>query len=298
MPVKTLVACCQDSLTKSLDATPQQLYRIERANPGLAAELELWLKHCFLFKEIKDEHERGLHKNPKEWRELYLNRHTEVERKRKAIKERIASQYSKLKNEKAARSIKVLHGVVPVAKNHSYEAARQSTMSKLFQQSKRATNKATSIYQQPKKSTAAPSTAQNFVYAPSASNLIRAPKPPSKLMKDYQHNRIQYPRQKSPPASLIAPKSIIPLDHIERVAKKPKPEEKSLDKKTPIEERKRPSDDRKRPMDERKRPIDERKRPTDEKHKQGERKRRLEDDKHQEPKKRLAAKVNFNIFNE
>lgn len=100
------------------------------------------MKHCFLFKEVKDGYEQGLHRNPKEWRELYLvkfifdfmtfffknipktqNRHTEVERKRKAIKERIASQYSKIKTDKAARSIKVLHGVVPTARNHSYEAA-------------------------------------------------------------------------------------------------------------------------------------------------------------------------------
>lgn len=46
-----------------------------------------------------------------------------MERKRREIKERVATQYSKIKNEKAARSIKVLHGVVPTARNHSYESA-------------------------------------------------------------------------------------------------------------------------------------------------------------------------------
>lgn len=150
--VKSLLVSCQDSLTKSLDgkkcgnhvvdldlmfsflvlsevgcvpysllkdslkhATPQQLYRIERANPvstvcfiikeiGLTIlnylhfhigssfrirwydrnrikttrvtlkylNLELWLKHCLLFKDIRDDFEQGLHRNPKEWRELYL----------------------------------------------------------------------------------------------------------------------------------------------------------------------------------------------------------------------------------
>lgn len=46
-----------------------------------------------------------------------------MERKRREIKERVATQYSKIKNEKAARSIKVLHGIVPTARNHSYESA-------------------------------------------------------------------------------------------------------------------------------------------------------------------------------
>ncbi|GAA5808727.1 hypothetical protein MFLAVUS_002122 [Mucor flavus] len=293
MPVKSLVRCCQDSLTKSLDvlaevgcvpysllksslrnATAQQLYRIERANPGLAAESdELWLNHCLIFKEIRDDYERGLHRDPKEWRELYLNQHKEMERKRREIKERVATQYSKIKNEKAARSIKVLHGIVPTARNHSYESARQSTMSKLFQQTKRAASKATSIYQQPKKSTAAPSVAQNFLYAPSASNLIRAPKPPSKLMRAYQHNRIQYPSQKAPLADLIAPRSAIPLTtNIERVAKKRKVEEKKVDRR-----------DVKRDLNKESNRV---------LHKDSDK------DMNKAAKRKPAAMVNFNIFNE
>ncbi|KAG2233974.1 hypothetical protein INT48_006466 [Thamnidium elegans] len=285
MPVKSLVRCCQDSLTKSLDvlaevgcvpysllrnslrnATAQQLYRIERANPVsfLMSEInELWLNHCLLFKEIRDDYERGLHRDPKEWRELYLNQHKEVERKRREIKERVATQYSKIKNEKAARSIKVLHGIVPTTRNHSYESAKQSTMSKLFQQTKRAASKATSIYQQPKKSTAAPSVAQNFLYAPSASNLIRAPKPPSKLMKAYQHNRIQYPSQKPLPADLIAPRSTIPLT-------------------TNMEEKKVERKDVKRDLN-----------------KESNRISHKDSDKDiNKAKKKPAAVVNFNIFNE
>ncbi|KAI9364148.1 RNA polymerase II transcription factor SIII subunit A-domain-containing protein [Pilaira anomala] len=294
MPVKSLVRCCQDSLTKSLDvlaevgcvpysllknslrcATPQQLYRIERANPGLAAETdELWLNHCLIFKEIRDDYERGLHRDPKEWRELYLNQYKEMERKRKEIKERVASQYSKIKNEKAARSIKVLHGIVPTTRNHSYESARQSTMSKLFQQTKRAASKATSIYQQPKKSTAVPSIAQNFTYAPSASNLIRAPKPPSKLMKAYQYNRIKFPIQKAPIADLIAPRSNVPPKiNVEKVVKKQKlNDERKIERKTEKIERKV-----------------ERK---------GMKNDPTKTDIQKEPKKKPAALVNFNIFNE
>lgn len=46
-----------------------------------------------------------------------------MEKKRQAIKERVASQYSKIKDEKAARSIKVLHGFVPTTGRRTYEAA-------------------------------------------------------------------------------------------------------------------------------------------------------------------------------
>lgn len=70
------------------------------------------------------------------------------------------SQYSKIQNEKEKRSIKVLHGVVPTTGKRSYESASKfisnanflsftqkytqlgrSTMSKLFQQTKKETDK-------------------------------------------------------------------------------------------------------------------------------------------------------------
>lgn len=64
----------------------------------------------------------------------------ENERKREIVKEKLKNQYNKIQTEKAARSIKVLHGVVPT-KQRTYDAARRSTMSKLFQQSKREADK-------------------------------------------------------------------------------------------------------------------------------------------------------------
>lgn len=36
--------------------------------------LELWLSHCLSIKEIRDEHQNGSHRNPEEWREMYLVR--------------------------------------------------------------------------------------------------------------------------------------------------------------------------------------------------------------------------------
>ncbi|KAI8636654.1 RNA polymerase II transcription factor SIII subunit A-domain-containing protein [Parasitella parasitica] len=144
--VKSLVVSCQDTLTKYLDvvsevgcvpysllksslvhATPQQLYKIEKANPDIAAESdELWLKHCLTYKDIRDDYyEHGLYREPKKWRELYLNRFKENEKKRQLIKQKVKSQYNKIQNEKEKRSIKVLHSVVPSSSKRSYESARK-----------------------------------------------------------------------------------------------------------------------------------------------------------------------------
>ncbi|KAG1374215.1 hypothetical protein G6F61_009521 [Rhizopus arrhizus] len=181
--VKSLVTISQETIAKCLEfitdvgcvpysllkdsfkhATPQQLYRIEKMNPEIMAESdELWLPHCLMFKDIRDEYEyNGLHKDPKQWRDTYLRKYQENERKRQLVKEKVKSQYSKIQTEKAARSIKVLQSVVPT-KKRTYEAARRSTMSKLFQQSKREADKVASIYQSTKK----PNTFSQNIRAPS-----------------------------------------------------------------------------------------------------------------------------------
>ncbi|KAI8390257.1 RNA polymerase II transcription factor SIII subunit A-domain-containing protein [Blakeslea trispora] len=222
--VKSLVTTCQDTLTKYLDiltdvgcvpysllkpsithATAQQLYRIEKANPDIAAESdELWLKHCLLFKDIRDEHEQGLHQDPKKWRELYLHTHYENERKRQMIKEKVKSQYSKIQNEKEKKSIKVLHGVVPAKGRHSYEAARRSTMSKLFQQTRKETNKVASIYHSSSRRPISSHTS-------SATTVIHVPKPASRLVQSYRDNQTKYVQSPhSPPLPpLTQPKSHI-----------------------------------------------------------------------------------------
>ncbi|KAK4519106.1 uncharacterized protein ATC70_009337 [Mucor velutinosus] len=226
--VKSLVVSCQDILTKHLDvvsevgcvpyslmknslvhATPQQLYKIEKANPDIAAESdELWLKHCLTYKDIREDYyEHGLYRDPSKWRELYLNRYKETEKKRQLIKQKVKSQYSKIQNEKEKRSIKVLHGVVPTTGKRSYEAARRSTMSKLFQQTKKETDKVASIYQQ-KRPTVTSAMPMSLHHPPSTSStVIRVPKPASQLTRAYQSYQSKYPRLNSPPppAPLIAP---------------------------------------------------------------------------------------------
>ncbi|KAI8062792.1 RNA polymerase II transcription factor SIII subunit A-domain-containing protein [Gilbertella persicaria] len=243
--VKSLVTTCQDTLAKYLDllvdvgsvpysllkasilhATPQQLYRIEKANPDIAAESdELWLKHCLLFQDIRHEYEQGLHQDPKQWRELYLNKYQENEKKRQLIKEKVKNQYSKIQNEKEKKSIKVLHGVVPTKKRHSYESARRSTMSKLFQQTKKETDKVASIYHSSPKR---PKPIHQHT------TTIRVPKPASQLTREYQDNFAMHSRASfSPPAPspLIQPKSKS-LSH--------EPSPKRLKSNNTINEKKKP----------------------------------------------------------
>ncbi|KAG1471984.1 hypothetical protein G6F56_001806 [Rhizopus delemar] len=187
--VKSLATISQETIAKCLDlitdvgcvpysllknslkhATAQQLYRIERNNPEIMLESnELWLSHCLSIKEIRDEHQNGSHRNPEEWREMYLQKQQENERKREIVKEKLKNQYNKIQTEKAARSIKVLHGVVPT-KQRTYDAARRSTMSKLFQQSKREADKVASIYQSKR------STMPQKIRPPSQSHKVRPPK--------------------------------------------------------------------------------------------------------------------------
>ncbi|CAO0800241.1 unnamed protein product [Mucor circinelloides] len=240
--VKSLVASCQDILTKHLDvvsevgcvpysllknslvhATPQQLYKIEKANPDIAAESdELWLKHCLTYTDIREDYyQHGLYRDSTKWRELYLNRYKETERKRQLIKQKVKSQYSKIQNEKEKRSIKVLHGVVPTTGKRSYETARRSTMSKLFQQTKKETDKIASIYRQ-KRPTVTSAMPMSFQHPPSTSStVIRVPRPASQLNRAYQSYQSKYPRLDSPPppAPLIAPR---PQLYDDRNPKRPK----------------------------------------------------------------------------
>ncbi|KAI7904552.1 RNA polymerase II transcription factor SIII subunit A-domain-containing protein [Cokeromyces recurvatus] len=184
--VKSLKTTCQDLLSKYLDAltdvgcvpysliksslvhaTPQQLYRIERANPDIVLESdELWLKHCLQFKDFRDEYKQGLHADATQWRQFYLKRVEENEKKKEMIKNKIKSQYNKIQNEKEKRSIKVLHGLVSTKGKRTYESARQSTMSKLFQQTKKETDKIVTIYNS---SIKRPTSRPTFIRAPTKS---------------------------------------------------------------------------------------------------------------------------------
>ncbi|KAF7732473.1 RNA polymerase II transcription factor SIII subunit A3 [Apophysomyces ossiformis] len=95
-------------------ATPKQLYRIERANPHLIPDSdELWLAHCLYYSDIRQAYNEGQHQDPRTWRQLYLKRFEENERKKRIVSEKIKNQYNKIQDERAARSIKVLKGAVP-----------------------------------------------------------------------------------------------------------------------------------------------------------------------------------------
>ncbi|KAI8979234.1 RNA polymerase II transcription factor SIII subunit A-domain-containing protein [Mycotypha africana] len=213
--VKSLKTTCQNTLAKYLDvltdvgcvpynllkpslalATPQQLYRIEKANPEIAAVSdELWLRHCLSFKDISDEYHQGQHQDPTQWRDLYLNRYAENERKKQLIREKVRSQYSKIQNEKEQKSIKVLRGVVPASKR-TYEAARRSTMSKLMQQTRKQAEKATSIYYTAKRpgSQAVNNRQHSFEPAKNISvPIIRAPKRSSPLIQVYESFKYNQP---------------------------------------------------------------------------------------------------------
>ncbi|KAI9026585.1 RNA polymerase II transcription factor SIII subunit A-domain-containing protein [Phycomyces nitens] len=131
--VKSLFMISQDVIAKHIDglsdvcgipywllkeplkkANPQQLYHIEKANPHFLPESdELWLSHCMSYSDIREAYRNGEYQDSRIWRQLYLKRYKEAANKRELMSQKIKSQYSKIQNEKAARSIKVLKGVGP-----------------------------------------------------------------------------------------------------------------------------------------------------------------------------------------
>ncbi|KAI7887465.1 hypothetical protein K492DRAFT_1301 [Lichtheimia hyalospora FSU 10163] len=158
--IKSLVALSQDVLGRHLDllddvgrtpysllrealckATPQQLDRIERVNPHLIPESnELWLPHCLLFSDIREAYNDDVYPECTDWRQLYHERVEENERRRQMARAKMKKEYNKIQSEKAAKSIKVLSGVVPIQgrRTTTYEAAKRSTTSKLFRETRKA----------------------------------------------------------------------------------------------------------------------------------------------------------------
>ncbi|CDH56421.1 predicted protein [Lichtheimia corymbifera JMRC:FSU:9682] len=177
--IKSLVACSQDVLARHLDflddvgrapysllrealckATPQQLDRIERINPHLIPEsIELWLPHCLSFSDIREAYNQDVYPEFTDWRQLYHERVQENERRRQMARAKMKKEYNKIQSEKAAKSIKVLSGVVPIQgrKTTTYEAAKRSTTSKLFRETRKAAERTHAIY----KSKPSPSTVAN-----------------------------------------------------------------------------------------------------------------------------------------
>ncbi|KAI8146455.1 RNA polymerase II transcription factor SIII subunit A-domain-containing protein [Fennellomyces sp. T-0311] len=226
--IKSLVTISQETLARHLDvlddvgstpysllkpalrkATPKQLLRIEKANPHLVPESdELWLQHCLSFTDIREAYRQGEYQDSSKWRKTYMKRFKEAEHKREMISAKIKKQYTQLQNERAARSIKVLHGHVPTQGRGSstYESARRSKTSKLFQETRRAADRTHAMYQKPQKQI-------RPVSAISSASVVEVSKPTSTLSKAYSNlrqQRLSPPRQPYqplvPPPSRIEPR--------------------------------------------------------------------------------------------
>ncbi|ORZ13641.1 RNA polymerase II transcription factor SIII subunit A-domain-containing protein [Absidia repens] len=254
--VKSLLLISQEILTNNIDglsyvgnvpycllrpslkkATPQQLFLIERLNPHLTPESdELWLRHMSTFKDLIDAYHQGEHQDPASWRGLYLKRYQENEKRKKIISEKVKSQYNKIQNEKAARSIKVLKGVV---RGRTHDSRRfsssngssgsnnnSSSSSRLFLETKKAANKTNAIYRSHVQKSyhtitttaAATTTSSNSsnMNASYSSTVTNVSKPPSQLAKAYHSNQARYgqptplPRTSTYP---LIPPPILPPSH-------------------------------------------------------------------------------------
>ncbi|KAI9495699.1 RNA polymerase II transcription factor SIII subunit A-domain-containing protein [Zychaea mexicana] len=249
--IKSLVTISQETLSRHLDglddvgstpysllypalrkATPRQLLCIEKANPHLVSESnELWLDHCLSYMDIREAYQQGEHRDPTKWRKTYMQRFKENERKREMISAKVKKRYAKIQDEKAARSIKVLSGHVPTHGRGSatYDSARRSQTSRLFQETRKAADRTHAMYRQPQKH---PMRTQSTTPASSSSSptpsIVQVSTPSSSLSQAYhnlwqQHNRPP-PRQASYPP-------LVPPPHRLQQQQQPlrPPEKKPLD---------------------------------------------------------------------
>ncbi|CAO3597677.1 unnamed protein product [Absidia cylindrospora] len=216
--VKSLLLISQEILTNNIDglsyvgnvpycllrpslkkATPQQLFLIERLNPHLTPESnELWLRHMSTFKDLIDAYHQGDHQI-----QLHgVKRYQENEKRKKIISEKVKSQYSQIQNEKAARSIKVLKGVV---RGRTHDSRRLSSSngssisnssSRLFLETKKAANKTNAIYRSHVQKSYHPITTTSCnssnMNVSSPSTVTNVSKPPSQLAKSFQSNQVRY----------------------------------------------------------------------------------------------------------
>ncbi|KAG2216092.1 hypothetical protein INT45_010240 [Circinella minor] len=232
--IKSLVAISQDILARHLEglddvgstpysllkpalrkATPKQLFRIEKANPHLRQECnELWLNHCLSYVDIREAYHQGEHQDPTKWRRTYMQRFKETERKRELISAKVKKQYTKIQNEKAAKSIKVLSGYVPTQGrgSSSYDNAKRNQTSKLFQETRRAANRSHAMYRPTQQRSSSSIFVSNKSHRslPLSTNIVPVSKPTSILSKAYNNLRQQH---LSPPQHFISQPLIPPPSH-------------------------------------------------------------------------------------
>ncbi|GAB5592088.1 hypothetical protein Unana1_06988 [Umbelopsis nana] len=77
---------------------------------------DLWISHCLSFRDIRLSYESGHIPPDNNWRETYLERHEENQRKRQLIGAKIKSHYNQIQNDKEARSTKFLNKAIAPTK--------------------------------------------------------------------------------------------------------------------------------------------------------------------------------------
>ncbi|KAJ2959058.1 hypothetical protein NQZ79_g5424 [Umbelopsis isabellina] len=198
-------------------ATAQQLYRIEKCNP-----VDLWLYHCLTFRDIRLEYEAGNIPPDTNWREMYIDRHEENQRKRQLIGAKIKSHYNQLQNEKEARSTKFLTKAIPMRKRRSeYNSgsnAKRARGNSLFAKTMLAAKQEASIYHSHNNRALKPTTSSHSSSSQPPTAYIRIDKEPSALKKAYISQPLKEPTPikpsiplKPPPAQV--PKGVLEKDH-------------------------------------------------------------------------------------
>jgi hypothetical protein len=89
------------------------------ATDKLLLLIDLWITHCLTFRDIRLSYESGHILPENNWREIYLERHEENQRKRQLIGAKIKSHYNQLQHEKEARSTKFLNKAIAPTKRRS-----------------------------------------------------------------------------------------------------------------------------------------------------------------------------------
>lgn len=82
----------------------------------IMSSTDLWISHCLSFRDIRLSYESGHILPDNNWRETYLERHEENQRKRQLIGAKIKSHYNQIQNDKEARSTKFLNKAIAPTK--------------------------------------------------------------------------------------------------------------------------------------------------------------------------------------
>ncbi|KAG2182815.1 hypothetical protein INT44_005795 [Umbelopsis vinacea] len=187
-------------------ATAQQLYRIEKCNPHITEETQdLWIPHCLTFRDMRIAYEAGNISLDTNWRETYLERHEENQRKRQLIGAKIKSHYNQIQNEKEARSTKFINKAILPSKRrveHSFNHTSKRTRgNSLFAKTMHAARQEAAIYHSHDNRRPNPNPSPRHINT----TVIRIDKVPSALQMSYSALSHKEPIQLKPPPILKPP---------------------------------------------------------------------------------------------